>query len=377
MIAAGAMVAVLFCMSREVISAWPELGIKTDDGRVEMKFGLQLQPQYQFLSIKGQGKTNSFQMRRARLFLTGHAFTEKLTYKVVFEVLGGRPSNASPGFAYTTPNVRDAFLNYAFADGFQMKVGEFKVPYEREELTPDYELQFVDYSINNEVFTFERSLGLTVHGKPFGRPFEYDVFVMNGGNSRNTSNRNASLLTGARLLFNILGEPGYTMPDLKHSEALQLSFALAGNYTRLAKPDASAILASSDLTFTYKGLSLYGEGNYFRNQMLKTNLYGFLGEAGYFIVPEKFQIAARYAGVIPTKGVTKGYEVGGALVYYFEGQRFKITADYNGLINSALVKGSVGVAGINAAANLLTGALPGFIQNQVDHRVRLQLQLLI
>ena len=49
------------------------LYIKADDGKYQLKFNIQIQPQYQFLSLEGQGKTNTFQIRRGRLIFSGNA----------------------------------------------------------------------------------------------------------------------------------------------------------------------------------------------------------------------------------------------------------------------------------------------------------------
>ncbi len=361
-------------------AAWADkpLTLESDDGKFELKFGIQLQPQYQFVSIEGHGKTNSFQIRRGRLIFSGHAFTKELTYKVQFEAVGGRTTNASPGVAYTGPNLRDAYINYDFGHGIQVKAGQFKAPYNREELTSSTKLQFVDRSVNNEAFSFGRGLGIEMHGKPVDRWLEYSVFAVNDGNNINAANRNLMFLVGGRLVFNILGEPGYTISDLDFSETPKLAVGIAGNYNRLGGtvPEATTIATTSDVILQYRGFSLYGEGNYLRNHTAKTNTFGFLGEAGYFLIPKRFEVAGRFAGVVPTGGVTKGYEAGACFNYYFFGHNLKIQADYSALINGALVKGAGGTAGVNGPANIVTtGGAPGFIQGEIDHRARVQLQL--
>ncbi len=357
----------------------PSLSLESKDGRNEIRFGIQLQPQYQFVSIEGHGKVNSFQIRRGRFIFSGHVFGEDLTYKLQFEAVGGRTTSVSPGVAYTGPNLRDAYINYKFREGLQVRAGQFKVYYNREELTHDYDLQFVDRSINNEVFGFDRQIGVALHGKPFDKELEYALYATNDGAGLNTANRGLMFLVGGRFLFNILGEAGYTISDLDGSEEPQLALAAAGSYNRLGaptSPNRSAVAVTGDVIFRYKGFSLYGEGNFFRQYGPGLNTFGFLGETGYFIVPKKFEAALRYAGVIPTKGVTKGYEAGACLNYYFYGQGLKIQADYSYLMNGALVKGVGGAAGVNGPTRIVVnGGTPGFIQGENDHRARVQLQL--
>ncbi|MDO8526262.1 MAG: hypothetical protein Q7T03_01085, partial [Deltaproteobacteria bacterium] len=57
------------------------LFIQTPDQKYRLKFNLQLQPQYQFLSIDSQGNTDTFQIRRGKVFFIGNAFKKELTYQ--------------------------------------------------------------------------------------------------------------------------------------------------------------------------------------------------------------------------------------------------------------------------------------------------------
>lgn len=349
------------------------LYIKTDDGKYKLKTNVQIQPQYQFLSIEGQGKTNTFQIRRARLIFSGNAFTKKLTYKFQFEAVGGRTSTTreSAGAA-RGPNLRDAYINYAFSDGIQLKAGQFKPYFNFEELTGSTKLQFVDRGLSNEAFSFNRDLGAAIHGKLLDKTLEYAVYVTNEGSNRNTVNPNNELLIGGRFVYAIAGENKYTQADVEWSEDPNIALGIAANYNRVATaPDNTIIGVTGDITARYRGFSVIGAGFYFRNHTLGQNTIGFLGQVGYFIIPEHFEIAGRFAGVIPkTAGAANGYEGGLALNYYAYGHRFKVQTDYNVLINSALVLGGAAAPGLVSG-----GALPGFIQDQVDHRVRTQMQL--
>ncbi len=344
--------------------------IKSDDGDFKIKTNIQLMPQYQFVSIEGQGKVNTFQIRKARIIWSGHAFYPDLTYKFQVEILGGRVSTATEGDGLTGPNLRDAWINYQFTDGIGLKAGQFKPSYNREELTSSSKLQFVDRSINNETFTLGRALGLTIHGKPFDKKMEYALYAVNDVTRRNGTNRNNEMDVGGRFVWNALGHHGYKMSDVKWHEDPALAFGVAGALGFPTTADPTMINASADVAFKYSGWSFHGEGNYQRDQTAKTNIIGFLGQVGYFLVPEHFEIAARGAGVIPKGGGTNGYETGLTLNYFFKGHNLKIQSDYALLWNSALV-----LNGANAPSNVNRGGLPGFVQNQNDHRARVQAQL--
>lgn len=356
------------------------LYIASDDGNYSLKTNFHLQFQHQFLSVEGQGKTNNFQIRRGRFGFSGNALSENLTYAILFEFLGGQTNNVSEAVALTGPNLRDGYINYAFRDGLQIKLGQFKAPFNFEELNGDTKLEFIDRPISNDAFTFNRDLGIAIHGNLSEKKWGYALFVMNEGTNQNTANNNNEMLLGGRLVHNFLGEHGYTTGDPENSEEPHLAAGIAANFNRVGAPaaaDSSVIAATGDVAFRYRGFSALGAGYYMRNQTASTNTFGFLVQDGYYIIPEHLDVMIRFAGVIPTTaGVTNGYEAGAGIAYAFKGHRLKITTDYAILINSPLVLGVGGAAGTNNVANIATtGGAPGFIANQNDHRVRTQFQI--
>jgi len=363
--------------------------IATDDGDYSVQFNVQLQPQFQWLSIEGAGKNDSFQIRRGRVVLSGHAWKEALTYKFQFEAVSGGASIASSGQGLTGPNVRSAYLNYDFDNGIQIQVGQFKPYFNREQLTSSTELQFVDRSLTNEVFNFGRDLGLAIHGGVYDDALEYAIFASNDGANRNVLNNNQFLLIGGRFVWNAIGNHGYTLSDVGRSDEAQLAVGAAANYNQVSGPgggNTKLIAATGDVAFRYQGFSFLGEGHWLRNGTAGTgpqHTFGALGQVGYFLTDE-FEVVGRYAAVmIPSTGAfnsTEGYEGGAGLNYFFAGHKVKLQTDYSLLINSALVKGSgaAGAAGVgtNAPRNVVTAAgAPGFLVNRNDHRIRVQLSL--
>jgi phosphate-selective porin OprO and OprP len=370
------MLVALLSFNLHAASAGYEKGfyIQSADGDYKIKTNIQLMPQYQFVAIEGAGKVNTFQMRKARLILSGHAFNPDVTYKFQLEAVGGGVTRVSEGAAQGGPNLRDAYLNYKYSDGLQLMVGQFKPRFNREELTSSSKLQFVDRSVSNEIFNHGRDIGIDIHGKFLDGQLGYDLYVQNEGANRNATNPNNEFLTGFRLLWNAMGKHGYSMSDVKHSEDHQLAFGLGANLNFLtAAGDPTFIGLTGDVAYKYAGFSFHGEGNYMRNHTATTNIFGGLAQAGYFLIPKKFEAALRGAFVVPTAaGVVNGYETGVGLNYFFYGHNLKVQLDYNLLWNSALVLGAT-----SAPANVVGGSTttPGFIQNQNDSRVRLQTQL--
>lgn len=349
--------------------------IKSCDDKYKLKLNAFIQPAYQFVSVEGQQKSNTFQIRHARLFFSGNAFDPDLTYKVQYELFGGRPSTPRDADVMTGPNLRDAYLNYRVSDGFNIRAGQYKSAFSREELSSSVKLQFIDRSIANEVFTHARSLNLTFHGSFFEKELEYAIYVANDIARRNVTNFNNEIVFGGRLGWNALGHHGYTQSDVKGHEDLALSFGLAASLDRpfVAANDPTLIGSVFDVALMYRGFSFLGEFNYLRNQTASTNNFGFMGQAGYFIVPEHFEAALRGAAVIARGAATNGYETTAGLNYFFKGHNLKLQADYSLLWNSALSSWAGAVVAPNNINR--TGGAPGFNQNQNDHRARLQAHL--
>lgn len=356
------------------------LFIQSDDGLYSLKTNFHLQFQHQFLAVEGQGKTNSFQVRRGRVGFSGNAISERLTYMFLFELVGGQTNNVSEAVAFTAPNLRDGYVNYDFGNGIQIKAGQFKAPFNFEELNGDTNLQFIDRSISNDAFTFNRDMGVAFHGRLLEKKLGYGLFVMNEGTNQNIANNNNEMLFGGRAVWNFLGDHGYSTGDPEESEEPHLMAGTAVTFNRVGAPvaaDSSVIAATADVAFRYRGFSALGASYLMRNQTVGTNTFGFLVQDGYYLIPEHLEVMVRLAGVIPTAaGVTNGYEAGAGLGYAFRGHKLKIVSDYAILLNSPLILGVGGAAGTNNVANIVTtGGAPGFVANQNDHRVRTQFQL--
>lgn len=352
--------------------------VKSDDDEFKLTTNIQLQPQYQLLVMEGGANNiNTFQIRRGRLVFSGNAFGKPLTYRFQFEGVSGRISSTRDGSAVnaamTGPNMREAYLNYKFADQFQIRAGQFKPMFNREELTSSTSLQFVDRSLLNEVMTHGYDLGMMFHGAAYDQKLEYGLFVTNEGNNRNNFNFNNEVLVGGRVNWNVLGQHGYSQSDVKNSEDHQLSTGVAFSVNKpVGAAEDTISNYTGDVGWKYRGFSFHGEGGLSIDHTASTKIFGFLGQAGYFIVPEKFEVAARGAGVIPTAaGLTNGYEIGGTLNYFIKGHNFKLQTDYGMLINSSLVLNGAS----NARNSAMVGGAPGFAQDQTDHRIRTQLQL--
>ncbi|MER3446753.1 MAG: hypothetical protein C4291_07885 [Candidatus Dadabacteria bacterium] len=84
-------------------------------------------------------------------------------------------------------------------------MGQYRVPFNREELTDPFNLQLVDTSILNWEFSFGRDIGTSVGGV-VSRFITYSIGVFNS-NGRNSVNVDSNLLYVGRVMFTLTGEP--------------------------------------------------------------------------------------------------------------------------------------------------------------------------
>ncbi|HSG40308.1 MAG TPA: porin, partial [Thermoanaerobaculia bacterium] len=143
----------------------------------------------------------SFRVRRAKTKFEGWAYTKDLTYELQLNW----PDSSNP--------LEDANVNYDFTNGkkaFQLKAGQFKVPFGRQELTSSGSQQFVDRSAVSNFFARGRDIGVQAWGTPLGGKLDWRVGVFNGNGRTVSSNDNDQLQTNARLTFQPFGDVKYS-----------------------------------------------------------------------------------------------------------------------------------------------------------------------
>jgi hypothetical protein len=173
--------------------AFPEAGAqeKTENTLTQLspKISGTVNIRYQY-SDAGEG-SNSFDIRRARLGVKGDA-ASSIDYRIHVEFAG-------------TPKILDAYINWRPADVFNIRAGEFKIPFSLENPYIAYALEMIDNSMvisglsgYNDVSGISasgRDIGVNIYGKflPAGdyHTFEYSAGLFNG-NGINVSDNNRS-----------------------------------------------------------------------------------------------------------------------------------------------------------------------------------------
>lgn len=282
----------------------------------------------------------SFRVRRAKTKFEGWAYTKDLTYEIQLNW----PDTANP--------LEDLNVNYDFTKGkkaFMLKAGQYKVALGRQELTSSGSQQFVDRSNVSTAFARGRDIGVQLWGTPNDGKIDWRIGVANGNGRTVSRNDNDKLQLNARLQWAPFGDTKYTESDFEYTDRLLFSVAVAyENNTRevaaagstVAHQNEQTILAY-DAVLKFKGFSLFGE--YFdrendRNKNLSDfDDSGYVIQAGYFIVPQHFEVAVRLSELDPNKNRDNDVrsENGIALNYFWNKHPHKLQLDYRQIEDDA------------------------------------------
>lgn len=270
----------------------------------------------------------SFRLRRMRTKFDGWAYTKDLTYELQFDT------------AAETNLLQDANVNYDFTKGqklFMLKAGQYKVPFGRQQLTSSGSQQFVDRSIASDEYARGRDIGVQAWGTPANGRLDWRVGIFNGNGRTVSRNDNDKFQYNARLTWQPFGDLKYSEGDFESTTTPLL--AIAGQYESNDRHEATAgndidrEIVGGDVVFKYKGLSAYAEiylGNSAPETGAEFDNSGFTAQVGYFIVPQKLEVAARYSELDPNDDVddNEREETGVALGYFFNKHNHKLQADY-------------------------------------------------
>jgi hypothetical protein len=206
--------------------------LTTPDDRFQLALGGYIQFRYTLTDIdhayenpsKGTEDSQSFDIPRARVWWQGHAFTPKLNYKLEIEL------TAAGG---DLP--RDFYLTYDLVEKnwLILKGGQWKVPFCRQEMTPDPRQGFTDRSLACNNLRFERDRGIQLYGTPANSLVEYYAGIFNGTGRNGPANPDNNFLYSARLATNPFGPVGYSEEGVAWSPAPLLGIGVGYVYDKV------------------------------------------------------------------------------------------------------------------------------------------------
>jgi hypothetical protein len=318
-----------------------------------------------------QEDVSEFDLRRARLVFEGFAFSPETTYFVQFRN-DTNGTTTQPTTTRSTTQLYDAYVDLKQIPLANLRVGQYRTLFGRQEYVSSALLQFVDRGFVAEAFVpngiDRRDQGVTIHSDDNKYPINYAFGVFNGVGINLTrlglntpSNANELMYVG-RITADILGKPGFPEADLAHSQTPQLAVGVSYGYnaglqtnttgvgsntqisTSIASLGNGRLLnqgvvnlgtAGVDVIFKYKGLSLQSEG-FVRNVDTRDhskqigNATGFYVQGGYFVVPKTIEVVGRYNYMDPDTLRAQDIltSVVGGLNWYLIGHEHKLQFDY-------------------------------------------------
>lgn len=256
------------------------------------------------------------QIKRLRLSMKGFAFTPKLEYTVQ---LGFSPGDIKSGIVF------DGFLKYSPVKQFAIQFGQGKLPGEREEMTSDNNLEFVDRSTTNSLFKMERDFGFQFLGKVGNKVIFKPSASISTGEGRNfvsASWQHFDYLFRAELepLGAFTNNQDFSYVDIEREQKPKLAIAAAYDFNNDAATSRGGLGGDAisdsfrrnlqtiyaDMVFKYKGFALSGE---YADRFAKDNTKYQTGQS--------FWVAAGY-------NCTKNYEAAFRFTRTFPGKRGNI-----------------------------------------------------
>ena len=327
----------------------------------------------------GNNSQSDFEIYLGRLAMSGNVFEPNLKYFLQIQ-------------GYTTGNtggmtLLDWFTAKTFNKYITLQIGRSWTAYTWEFYANPAWLLFPDLSDAEYAFVLPRAIGLEAYGQ--AGKLSYSLEVANGvpaldagarGSANGLENVGTNMAYIGHLQYDILAPAFYgyseTHPDDSYSAQPRLSVWGSGMYNPVNSNSTfenelvgdSTYGANSSIGFAYGYLTLQGTGYYRRTN--PGNLaralgvssgydsWGYAEQAGYYIVPGKWELAQRISGVwwgkgeIPPGGPGENEtywfsgpdlfsyhritEYSAGINYYLYGHNAKIEAEYSYLVGSDL-----------------------------------------
>lgn len=313
--------------------------LRSEDGRYSLRLTAGIQMRYSFVdydpAVVGNGEDYSnFFIRRARLWLAGHAFDPRLSYYIHLQL---EPSNQV--------NAHDLWLQYAFSDLLQLGAGRNKIAYGLEFLNGGMALSLVDRSIMYGETDIERGAGTPGSGPSYpgggtaefglssiaptgfptggmglyrsqgvqlsgrggpeeGSSFEYQLGLWQGRATRGLSNRGTGHLLSARIGWHPFGWVEWaTQGDLGRTPAPRAAVWLSGFVNRDTGTVGDYDEWGVDLALATRWRGLAVDAEWARERWdpegleLEAERQGWRLQAGWTLPGSRFEVIARTAEI--------------------------------------------------------------------------------
>jgi len=304
----------------------------------------------------GDSIENGFEIRRAKFIFDGNAFTKQLFYHFQWETTNG------------TGNVflQDAMVRYDLGNGLLVAGGQYKTPWNKEEITGDARQLAAERSLLNFLIGgahTDRVQGVSLIGD--GKQYRAELMVHDGYNTKNTNFQDHTggdnfIATGGTdyggaVRFDYyLSKKTKAVDDFTAMGNKEDLLVIGGGADYTQGGDNAVLFHTVDAQWeNTHGLALYGAfvGAY---RSLGTGAaggsppagdfydWGVLAQMGYLFT-DKLELFARYdytrldADALPAGATHDVHEITVGTNYYFYKQNVRFTLDLTWLPNGSPV----------------------------------------
>jgi hypothetical protein len=320
--------------------------------KLRVKGQIQFRYVYNYRDINtdlGDRYTKGFENRRTKLTFEGNIFDKTWLYKVqaAFNrgVLDDDGQTASDSGA---AQLEDAWIQKDFENGMYLRMGQYKPPFLREELVSSSRQLLIERSLLNERYNQDYSQGISLG-------YETDMFRLEGMFSDGIGDRNAwgpsyqnspwqqtttEYALTARGEFKVAGEWSQFDDFTSWSgEPFGLMIGAAANWQRQedgtnGPASGQQLGATVDVSAEFGGANLYGAFIWVNpdiddNAGNDRNEIGFLVQGGFMIVPDTFEIFARYEWSDPDQDTQDDLNmITAGANWYFAKHAAKLSVDF-------------------------------------------------
>ncbi len=318
-----------FALCAQEVKSAPGKGVTFTSENMTLNIGGRVQVRHTY---SDETEHSTFSVPRLRLALKGSMFTK---FKWEFQ------SDFAKKEAVT---LKDGLFEYCFSDAVNVRMGQFKVRFDRQQLESSGRQTFVDRSIAAGSLGIGRDVGVLVHGNVADKKIQYSAGVFNGSGEggSNVAKRGQTLI--GRVSFNPLGDFGLSQGDIKPSDKhLVFIDAAVAQQPDADKPFEGTARYVFGAGYRFSGIYIAGE-YYGRNTSAEVKSNGLYAQASYMLLPQKFELAGRYSTFDPNSDSDDDLRseiMGGFNVYFHNlGHSLKLTADVAMLKDEAVSEDS-------------------------------------
>jgi phosphate-selective porin OprO and OprP len=296
-----------------------------------------LQSKYTFSDYDRSRNTSNFSIPAARLMLQGSTLYNEFSYLVSPEL----SSNSSDSENTLSPHLLDAYISWHPCTCSALTIGQLKTPVSRQFNSLDYKLQFAENSLISDFFQQGRQQGLNYYYKFLDDTLITNAGIYNGESTtegKNLPSIDTNHLTTLSIRYEPLGKISVLEEgDVNYTENLSVSFGGAfaySEYNNISEQSADSQTYNIDANIKYLGASLQSELflSSHNTDNEDSNPLGYYVQAGYFIIPKKWEVAARY-GYLDQDKSTQNHQSTLGLNYFFSEHNLKMQVNYD-IINS-------------------------------------------